>query len=206
MPMNTNLGAVTVTVVDDDAMMRHSLVLAARSLEYACQTAGSAEQALELLERRPTPLVVTDLCMPGRGGVWLVGEIHRRWPGTGIIVVTGSDENDAARDCLNAGADRYLLKPIDFEEFRHALQTTLHTVELEQERERYRRQLELKVHRQMGRIRKTFLSAIDSLVRTLEARHPYTKGHSLRVRRYALRLARAVKLDRRQCRQLSLAA
>ena len=54
--------------------------------------------------------------------------------------------------------------------------------------------------------RRTFAGAIDSLVRSLEARHPSTKGHSLRVARYALCLAEALGLDRGQIRRLSLAA
>ena len=195
-----------LTLVEDEACMRDVLLRAARAWRYSCQAATNAEQAIELLEQHPTPVVVTDLRMPGRGGVWLVREIQRRWPGTGIIVITAGDDNDAAMECLNAGADRYFLKPINLEEFRHALATTLHTVHLEQERERYRSHLERTVQRQMRRVRRTFISAIDSLVRTLEARHPYTKGHSLRARGYALRLAKSIHCDARTLKQLSLAA
>ncbi len=206
MPVNEDWAAKAVTFVDDEPWMQDVLVRAARSWHYPCQVAASAEQAVQLLQERPTPIVVTDLRMPGQGGVWLVREIQRRWPDTGILVVTAGDDAEAAVDCLNAGADRYLLKPIKLEEFRHALDTILHKVQLERERERHRRHLERTVQRQMGRIRRTFLSAIDSLVRTLEARHPYTKGHSLRVRDYSLRMARAVDLEPRQLKQLSLAA
>src|SRR5437868_6721262 len=144
--------------------------------------------------------------MPGQGGVWLVKEIQQRWPGTGVIVVTAGEDNDAALECLNAGADRYLLKPLRLEEFRHALAATLRTVQLEKERERYRRHLEHMVQEKTRHVRHTFLSAIDSLVRTLEARDPYTKGHSLRVRHLALRLAAELKLDGRPRKELSLAA
>src|SRR5207302_607988 len=55
-------------------------------------------------------------------------------------------------------------------------------------------------------LRSTFLSAIDSLVRTLEARDPYTSGHSLRVREYAMRMARRLGLPLKQCNIISLAA
>src|SRR2546422_3922675 len=55
-------------------------------------------------------------------------------------------------------------------------------------------------------VRTTFACAIDSLVRTLEVRDPYTCGHSLRVRRYVLRLAEAVGLNALYRRRLSLAA
>src|SRR5262249_61057345 len=73
-------------------------------------------------------------------------------------------------------------------------------------RARTRRKLELAVRRQTRRVRRTFLSAIDSLVRTMEERDRYTAGHSMRVRRYALALANAVGLSAGLKRQLSLAA
>jgi response regulator RpfG family c-di-GMP phosphodiesterase len=203
---NDDVTAVTVTVVDDESWMRDILVRAARSWQLRCQAAATAEQALQLLEKRPTPIVVTDLRMPGRGGVWLVREIQRRWPKTGVIVVTAGEDSQAAMECLNAGANHYFLKPLNLDELRHALETTLQTVQLERERERYRRQLERTVHRQMRRARRTFLSAIDSLVRTVEARDLYTSGHSHRVRRFALLLADALGLDRKLRGQLSLAA
>jgi response regulator RpfG family c-di-GMP phosphodiesterase len=206
MPISEDWDRVAVTVVDDEPCMRDVLVRAARSWQYSCQAASSAEQALQLLEKRPTPVVVTDLRMPGNGGIWLVREIQRRWPDTGIIVITAGDDSAAAMECLNAGADRYFLKPIDLDEFRSALESTLQNYQMERDRERYRRDLEQEVQRQMRQVRRTFLSAIDSLVRTLEARHPSTKGHSLRVSHYSQRLAAALSLDTRRTKKLILAA
>jgi putative two-component system response regulator len=197
---------ISVTVVDDEPLAQDVLVRAARSWHYDCQAAGSAEQALQLLESRLTPIVVTDLRMPGHGGIWLVREIRRRWPQVAIIVVTAGHDHDAAIDCLNAGADHYFLKPIKLDEFRHALEMTARTWTLQQENERYRHHLEQTVQRQTRRIRTTYLSAIESLVCMMEERDKYTHGHSQRVRRDSLRLATAVGLSRVQCKQLSLAA
>jgi response regulator RpfG family c-di-GMP phosphodiesterase len=198
--------ALTITIVDDEAHMQEVLLLAVGGWGFKSQVAATAEEALVLLSKQPTPVVVTDLRMPGQGGVWLVREIRRRCPGTGVIVLTGSGDADMAIECLNAGADRYLLKPLRFEELHHAIEATLRTVKLERERECHRQELEQQVKQQTALVRHTFLSAIDSLVRTLEARHPYTKGHSLRVRRYALRLGRVLGLSDAKCKQLSLAA
>ncbi len=206
--MTTENAAVppTVTLVEDEPQLRDVLGRALRSWGYTCTMARRAEEALEGLERHPTPIVVTDLHMPGRGGVWMVREIHARWPDVAIIVLTADQESEAVIDCLNAGAHRYFLKPIRLDDFRHAVDAARHVCELRHARERYQRRLERAVRRQTRRVRSTFLSAIDSLVRTLEARDPYTTGHSLRVRHYALRLARVLGLDRRQQKQLSLAA
>jgi putative two-component system response regulator len=195
-----------VIVVDDEPAARDVLVRAARSWRYDCQAAGSAEEALRLLEGGPTPIVVTDLRMPGRDGVWLLREVRRRWPDTAVLVVTAGDDGDAALECLRLGASHYFLKPIRLDEFRHALEVTWRAYQLRQENDGYRRHLEERVWRETRRVRRTFLSAVDSLVRTLEERDPYTAGHSARVRRCAGRLARAVGLPRRERRQLALAA
>jgi putative two-component system response regulator len=198
--------AITVTVVDDEPIAQDVLIRAARSWHYQCQSASSAEQALELLERRPTPIVVTDLLMPGRGGVWLVHEIRRRWPEVGIIVLTAGHDPDAASECLRAGAHHYFFKPIKLDEFRHVLETTWRDYRLQQENHRYRTQLERMVRKQTRRVRNTFISAIDSLVRTMEERDPYTAGHSRRVRHFSLRLAAALKIGERDRKLLSLSA
>ena len=197
---------LAVTVVDDEPMAQDVLVRAARSWHFACQSAASAEQALALLERNLTPIVVTDLRMPGRGGLWLVREIRRRWPQVGIIVLTAGHDTDATNECLQAGAHHYFFKPIKLDEFRHVLETTWRTYHLEQETTRRQIELEQAVRRQTRRVRRTFLSAITSLARTVEERDPYTAGHSRRVRRYALHLARSIGLDRGQRRLLGLAA
>ena len=198
--------AVRVTVVDDEPLARDVLVRAARSWQYECQAAGTAEQALELLEARPTPIVVTDLRMPGQGGVWLLREVRRRWPETAVIVVTAGDDSDAALECLRHGAHHYFLKPIKLDEFRHALEITWRTYQLQEENAHYHRYLEQTICRETRRVRRTFLSAIDSLVRTVEQRDRYTAGHSRRVRRCALLLADTLCLGRRERRQLLLAA
>ncbi len=202
----TEQAQVTVTVVDDEPVAQDVLIRAARSWHYGCQSASTAEQALELLEKNLTPIVVTDLRMPGRGGVWLVREIRRRWPQIGVIVLTAGCDQNAAEECRLAGAHHYFFKPIKLDEFRHVLDTAARTYHLEQENQAYRTGLERAVRRQTNRVRRTFLSAIDSLVRTMEERDSYTAGHSLRVRCYALRLGDAIGLAPRQRKYLSLAA
>lgn len=195
-----------VTLVDDEAHALDVLLRAARSWEFDCQSARCAEEAVALLERQPTPIVVTDLRMPGRGGVWLVKEVQKRWPETSIIVITAGLDDDALSQCLVAGAHHYFLKPINFDEFRHALDSTLRSYHHRREREKHRRQLQRSLARQTRKLRQTFFSAIDSLVRTLEARDPYTSGHSRRVRALALGLGNRLGLGPRQLKRLSLAA
>jgi putative two-component system response regulator len=206
MPSVAEASPGAVTLVDDEPWVLDVLTRAARSWQYECQSAHCAEEALEMLQRRPTPVVVTDLRMPGRGGVWLVKEVQKRWPETSVIVVTAGQDADAVSECLSAGAHHYFLKPIKLDEFQHALASTLRSYRLERDHQLYRRHLEHKVQKRTRQLRNTFLSAINSLVRTLEARDPYTSGHSLRVRRYAMLLAERLGLSERQRNHINLAA
>lgn len=195
-----------VTVVEDEPSARDVLVRAARSWSYECQTASTAEQALALLESNLTPIVVTDLRMPGRGGVWLVRQIRQRWPEVGIIVLTAGHDPDATKECLQAGAHHYFLKPIKLDEFRHVLETTWRTYRDEQVNQHQKSELQRAVDRQTRRVRRTYLSAITSLARAMEERDPYTAGHSRRVCYYARQLAKSLGVDARTLRRLTLAA
>ena len=197
---------LAVTVVEDEPMVQDVLVRAARSWHYQCQAASTAESALKLLENNPTPIVVTDLCMPGRGGLWLIQEIRQRWPDIGIIVLTAGDEPESAEECLRSGAHHYFYKPINLDEFRHVLESTWRTYREERDQSDLRHRLEHAVRKQTRRVQRTFLSGLTSLALTIEERDTYTAGHSRRVRDYALDLARALGLDRKQRRLLSLAA
>src|SRR5262245_8627294 len=134
-----------LTVVDDEPVVLDLLVRAAGVWQYPCRVARDAAAALRLLEEHPTPVVVTDLAMPGADGVWLVREIHRRWPEVFVIVLTAGMDLDAAVRCLNAGAYRYFLKPVRLDAFHHALESAFRAHELRRENERYRDHLEYTV-------------------------------------------------------------
>src|SRR6266576_1287576 len=133
MLLDNEPATLSVTVVDDEPLAQDVLVRAARSWQFECQAASTAEQAVELLERHLTPIVVTDLRMPGRGGLWLVREVRRRWPEVGIIVLTAGHDPDSAEQCLRAGAHHYFFKPIKLDEFRHVLETTHRTYQTREE-------------------------------------------------------------------------
>jgi len=195
-----------LTVVDDEPSSLDVMVRAATSWRFACQSARCAEQAITLLEGNPTPVIVTDLRMPGRGGVWLVKEIQKRWPDSSIIVVTAWGDSDAVAECLDCGTHHIFLKPINLDEFRHSLEANLRTFYRKRELSRLCRFLQETVASKTRQVRRTFLSAIESLVRTLEARDPYTSGHSLRVCHFALNLLDEIGCDVKTRKQVEIAA
>jgi CheY-like chemotaxis protein len=71
----------------------------------------SGAQAIEMLLRRPADVVLTDLRMPGMGGLQLTETIKTRWPATRVVPVTATAESDLRPGAQSVQADAHLVKP-----------------------------------------------------------------------------------------------
>lgn len=101
----------TILVVDDEPDMRENVVRILRRGRFACLTAGSGREAVEILDRDRPDLVLTDLRMPGMGGLALLREVGRRAPGTPVVVFTAYATPSNAEEARHAGAVAFLAKP-----------------------------------------------------------------------------------------------
>lgn len=79
---------VTCLVVDDEAPLRQILVRLLKTQGHVCREAGSGREAIELLEKEPADLVLSDIHMPEMDGAQLLAEIRKRWPDTGVVMIT----------------------------------------------------------------------------------------------------------------------
>ena len=103
-----------ILVVDDDEVIRETLC-ELLSLEYVCQTAETAEEALAKLEAQVFDVVLTDVSMPGLSGMELLNRVLQLYPGTPVIMISGLSDQEQAQSLLKMGAFDYLLKPFRLE-------------------------------------------------------------------------------------------
>ena len=103
-----------ILVVDDDDVIRETLC-ELLSLEYACQTADTAEAALARLEAQAFDVVLTDISMPGLSGKELLTRVLEMYPGTPVIMISGLSDQEQAQSLMSLGAFDYLLKPFRLE-------------------------------------------------------------------------------------------
>lgn len=105
-------GEPRLLVVDDDAMVRGSVVDILDDYGYEVSSTASAEQALEELRDRPFEIVLTDVMMEGMTGLDLVGQLPNVRPHALALVMTGFASKDLAISALRAGAYDILEKPL----------------------------------------------------------------------------------------------
>lgn len=89
------------------------------------ETATSGDEALARLESFPADIVFADMNMPFMDGIELLTEIKDRFPQIFVIMLTGDDATSQVVKAMKAGAYDYLLKPMDLEMVKHAIQTIL---------------------------------------------------------------------------------
>jgi len=105
-------------IVDDEEMIVDGLAQLFEGnerLELEIYRAYSAVEALDWLRRTSIDIVLTDIRMPGMSGLELQREIHRLWPWSKVIFLTGYDEFQYIQDALRYEAEDYILKTEDDE-------------------------------------------------------------------------------------------
>jgi putative two-component system response regulator len=193
--MATGAAQSKILIVDDEPMVRRSILRKLTAEGYSCTEAGSGDQAVEILPNDTFDLIIMDVKMPGRSGNEVLPEIRRGYPDIAIIMSTAVTDSNIIIECMREGAQDYIIKPFDPNQLSTCVARTLHTRQLELELKEYKVHLELKVQEQTKQIRTMFLSAINSLVFALEAKDKYTAGHSMRVTAVSMLIAFRLRLE-----------
>jgi response regulator RpfG family c-di-GMP phosphodiesterase len=195
-----------VLIVDDEAEIR-TVVRDTLEDQYDCVEAGSAEEALELLDGKQ--VVISDIVMPGMSGLEMVPQVLERSPDTVVLMVSGEISIDSAINAMRQGAFDYVVKPFNIRQLSAAVDRAFQHHELLASKRLYENHLELLVKRRTEELDQALVSVEDSyrmtlkaLAAALETRDHDTHGHSERVVSFSLRLGQELELDRETMRSL----
>lgn len=199
-----------ILIVDDEpsvgAMLKERL-----SMEgYACRVCTSGQEALQELDREPFDAVVSDIRMPQMSGLTLLERASKKHPRVAFLMATAEDDVRVAIQAMKQGAVDYLVKPINLEALVVSMRRALDTKRMELELEEYRRDLEQMVEERtkqlrsaMKRIEMTYDETLRALGAALDLRDTETAGHSERVSRYTLEMARVLGCSSDELRQIA---
>ena len=108
---------------------------------FSTLAASSAEEALELIEKNDFAVVITDIRLPGLGGLELTKVIKQK-NGSDVIVVTGYSDDYSYEEAINIGASDFVIKPVRLEELLLRLRRVLKERQLSSERTRMMQKLQ----------------------------------------------------------------
>jgi diguanylate cyclase (GGDEF)-like protein len=103
--------------------------------------ASSAEEAIELIQSNSIQVVITDIMLPGMGGLELTRLIKKEYD-SDVIVMTGYSGDYSYEEAINMGASDFVIKPVRLEELLLRLKRVLKERDLTQERVRMMEKLQ----------------------------------------------------------------
>jgi DNA-binding NarL/FixJ family response regulator len=114
--------SVRIALCDDQALVLRGLsaLLSDLGIEIALE-APDAESLLAALPQRPVDVIVSDIRMPGIGGIGLIGALRERGDATPVILLTTFDDSELLLRAVEAGAQGFLLKDASPEDLRAAI-------------------------------------------------------------------------------------
>ncbi|MBL8263479.1 MAG: response regulator transcription factor [Xanthomonadaceae bacterium] len=114
---------IRIALCDDQALVLRGLssLLGDIGIDVSLE-APDAERLLAALPQRPVDLIVSDIRMPGLGGIGLIGALRERGDATPVILLTTFDDPDLMMRAVEAGAQGFLLKDASPEDLKAAIQ------------------------------------------------------------------------------------
>ncbi len=111
-----------VLVVDDEEAIRKLLTRWLTGWGYDSKEAATANDAIDLMNAEPATIVLCDVMMPVRDGVWLAEQVRTRWPQTAVIMASSAQDMETVMRMRKQGVVDYVTKPFGREMLRQALQ------------------------------------------------------------------------------------
>lgn len=121
--MSERIAGVRIALADDQALVLKGLSALIGGLPGLSVTleASDAETLLAALPQRPVDVIVSDIRMPGMGGIGLVRALRERGDPTPVILLTTFDDSELMLAAVEAGAQGFLLKDAAPEDLREAI-------------------------------------------------------------------------------------
>lgn len=124
-----------ILVVDDDTSMRMALCETLESCGYCIETASNGLEALKKFRKGAFEAVITDMRMPGMGGMEVLKTIKKISPESPVILITAYGTVNTAVEAMKEGASDFIMKPFSLEDIEFVVKNVMATYEEKEFRE-----------------------------------------------------------------------
>ena len=105
-----------ILVVDDEDIVLESCQAVLELDGFEAQFAPSADKALEAMKNNRFDLLLIDVKMPKKDGMYLMGKIKEQWPDIPIVVMSGYYTTETIQEAMGMGAATFIAKPFEPDE------------------------------------------------------------------------------------------
>lgn len=133
---------LAILLVDDEPLMRLSMVDALEAVGYDVHAAASGTEGIETLKQKTFDLVITDLRLPGADGLAVLKTAKEKAPQIEVVVITAHGSVETAVGAMKLGAFDYITKPFQMDELLLIVERVGRVVALRRENQDLKETLE----------------------------------------------------------------
>lgn len=174
--------ALKVFLVEDESVVREGLRDNIPWQQFGYQfvgEAGDGEMALPLIRKTKPDVLITDIKMPFMDGLSLSHIVGQEFPEMKIIIISGYDDFEYARQAIQEGVEQYLLKPITRRALQKALTEVKEKIESEQEQKSYLNKYQDDMHEYEQFFLRTFFEKVFAGQISVQEIYEEAQKHSL---------------------------
>ncbi len=153
----------SVMIVDDEEEVREAITrrMDWESLGFqVVETAENGEDALEKVEKLCPDVVLTDIQMPFMDGITFCKKLKERIYGTKIVIFSGYDEFEYAKEAIKLEAEEYILKPVDTLELQEVFRRIKKRLDEELDQKRNMERLEAYYQKSLPLLQQKFIISL----------------------------------------------
>lgn len=178
-----------ILVVDDDKTnLKTARTILGKYFRVSCAESGPA--AIARITEAPPDMILLDIHMPGMNGFEVLAHLKHNNDTCNIPVVflTADTDTETELSSFKAGAMDFIHKPFVPDIMLERINRIIHSNQLQHH-------LQSEVKKKTSEVEMLSLQAMMTLAQTIDAKDPYTKGHSMRVAKYSKKLAKKLGLS-----------
>ena len=203
-----------VLIVDNEEAVCAAIARRLSKEGCSCVTAKSEEDSLYYFYRDQLSMISSDIHMPGMDGIELLRQVKQMNPHTMVIIVTAYPKiAGVGREEMQLGVSDFSINPVDLDLAVFSVEKGFEKKNLEEEVESYHRYFERLVEAKTSGLqpallilKKAHLDSVKVLAGAIEAKDPYTRGHSDRVRSLSLNIGMELGLRGKRLEDLVIGA
>lgn len=196
-----------IVIVDDDQAPREMLKDFGELLGYNVQTFENFDDFKNYIKDEPEiDLIILDVFLRGVNSLDFIDELKKRnYRDTPIIIISGSVNVEIIQKAISKGVYDFVPKPFSLQQMKEKIDSALNFCINIRQSKKYFSHIESLLKERTEMLEQLAIQSVKALANAIEARDPYTRGHSERVAFIATEIAKRLGYEEESLKKLELA-
>ncbi len=196
-----------IVIIDDDEAPRDMLKDFCETLGYDAFAFPNIEETIKFLDTSPEiDLIILDVFIRGKNSLYFVDYLRSKgYSEIPVIIISGAINPDFIQEAISKNVFDFVPKPFTLQRMREKIESALNYCLMTKQHKKYFSHIESLLKERTEKLEQLAIQSVKALANAIEARDPYTRGHSERVSTISVLIGKSLGLEEETLAKLELA-